>query len=122
MRIPIKAAKDFGNQYKKDQVIILCWDRESGDTWVTTWGKDKKQCEQAASGGQKILKLLENKEMPMHYGSFEVKKDEVTGEKYWWGAEEGWKDPENMDSELTMNAKDFGVGAVITLEEPMEVL
>lgn len=53
-RIPIKAAKEFANQYDKDQVIILCWDKETNSTWVTTYGKSKADCEQAAEGGNEI--------------------------------------------------------------------
>ena len=57
-RIPIKAAKEFASKYKKDQVIILSWDEETNSTWVTTYGKTIKDCEQAAKGGNEIKRLL----------------------------------------------------------------
>ena len=58
-RIPVAAAKRFGQKYHKDQVIILCFDKETGETWTTTWGKTIKDCKEAAEGGNKINKLLE---------------------------------------------------------------
>lgn len=57
-RIPIKAAKEFADKFEKDQVIILSWDKKTGSTWVTTYGKTKKDCEQAAHGGNEIKRML----------------------------------------------------------------
>ncbi len=56
--IPIKAGKDFLEKYEKDQVIILTWHKESNTTTVTTYGKTKKDCDQAALGGNVIKKGL----------------------------------------------------------------
>jgi len=57
-RIPIKAAKEFAKNFEKDQVIILTWDKKTNSTWVTTYGKSLKDCEQAANGGNEIKRLL----------------------------------------------------------------
>lgn len=57
-RIPIKTAKEFANKFEKDQVIILSWDKATGTTWVTTYGKTKEDCIQAAKGGNRIKKML----------------------------------------------------------------
>ena len=57
-RIPIKAAKEFAKTYEKDQVIILCWDKQTNTTWVTTYGKSPEDCQQAADGGNEIKRQL----------------------------------------------------------------
>ncbi len=57
-KMPIVAAKEIANKYDKDQVIILTWDKKTGETWVTTYGKSIVDCEQAAIGGNKIKKFL----------------------------------------------------------------
>lgn len=58
------------------------------------------------------------------YGYFEVMQDEETGRKYWYGAEDGWKDPEEIGENgvITMDAKAFEVGTVLTVREPIESL
>ena len=50
-RIPVKAAKEVANNYDKDQVILLCFGRGDGKTWVTTYGKTVVDCDQAAQAG-----------------------------------------------------------------------
>lgn len=57
-------------------------------------------------------------------GYFEVKQDEETGRKYWFGAESCWKDPEEVGKNgiITINAESFEVGTVIHMEEPLEQL
>lgn len=57
-RIPISAAKDIGKKFDKNQVILVTWNREHGDTWVTTWGKSVDDCVQAAEGGNFVKKAL----------------------------------------------------------------
>lgn len=57
-RMPISAAKYIAEKYEKDQVIILCWDRKTRDTWVTTYGKSKSDCKEAAMGGEHLAKYL----------------------------------------------------------------
>jgi hypothetical protein len=57
-KLPITAAKEIAKKYDKDQVIILAWDKTTGETWVTTYGKTIKDCEQAAEGGNNIKRFL----------------------------------------------------------------
>lgn len=53
--VPFEAAKQFCEDYQKDQCIILSWDKTSGNTWVTTYGSGDENSIQAANAG-KILK------------------------------------------------------------------
>lgn len=53
--VPFEAAKEFCEEYQKDQCIILSWDKKSGETWVTTYGKGDDNSIQATNSG-KILK------------------------------------------------------------------
>ncbi len=57
-RIPIVRARELAKQYGHDQMIILGWDQKTGRVCITTYGKDKKNCDQAALGGKKISELL----------------------------------------------------------------
>jgi hypothetical protein len=57
-RIPITAAKEIGNKHGYSQVIVVAWDKESGTTHITTWGKSLSDCEQAAIGGNFVKKAL----------------------------------------------------------------
>ena len=58
IRIPISAAKDFGNKFKKDQVIIICHDKETNTNWVTTWGRSINDCKMAANSGNNLKKHM----------------------------------------------------------------
>lgn len=53
-RVPIAAAKAFADKYDKDQVIVLCFSKVDGKTWVTTYGKTVEDCKQAAEGGNRL--------------------------------------------------------------------
>lgn len=55
---------------------------------------------------------------------FEVRVDEETGRKYWFGGESGWKDPEEVGENgvITMDTRAFEVGTFITMTEPLEAL
>lgn len=53
--IPFEVAKQFCEDFQKDQCIILSWDKQSGLTWVTTYGVGDENSIQAANAG-KILK------------------------------------------------------------------
>lgn len=56
--VPIDAAKRIADEFDKDQVIIVCWDKIHGKTHVTTYGKTIEECEQAAKGGNLVKKAL----------------------------------------------------------------
>lgn len=53
-------------------------------------------------------------------GSFELRRDEETGRRYWWGSEDGWKDPTEIgeDGVLTISAEHFAIGTRLQLIEP----
>lgn len=56
----------------------------------------------------------------MTTGRFELRQDEDTGRRYWFGSEDGWKDATEVgeDGTLTMSAEHFNVGAVLCFSEP----
>lgn len=57
-RIPIAAAKHIADEFGKDQVIVVTWDKTTGTTWVTTYGKTVDECTQAAEGGNRVKRAL----------------------------------------------------------------
>lgn len=58
-QVPISAAKDIADKYNKQQVIILVWDKEHKLIHITTYGKTKEDCRQAADGGKLVASKLE---------------------------------------------------------------
>lgn len=56
-RVPIKAAKDLANDYNKEQVIVVTFCPQTGYT-VTTYGKTKKLCQDAAKGGKFVMDAI----------------------------------------------------------------
>ena len=70
-RIPIAAAKRLGQEYSQDQVIIVTWgrgaDRGTSRTHVVTWGKTKKDCQEAAEGGKIVMDSIEKKKNQKDY-------------------------------------------------------
>lgn len=63
--IPVAAAKKIAKMYDKNQVIIVTWDRSHGLTHITTYGKTKLECKEAAKGGSFIAEALG---WPKHVG------------------------------------------------------
>ena len=43
-RIPISKAREISKQYNYDHVIVIAWNTEEGQSWWTTYGKDKAKC------------------------------------------------------------------------------
>lgn len=56
--IPIEVAQRIAEEFDKDQVIIVTWDKLHGRTHVTTYGKTLEECHQAAKGGNMIKRAL----------------------------------------------------------------
>ena len=74
--IPFEEAKKFCKKYEKDQCIILSWDKETGNTWVTTFGVGDENSIQATNAG-KILKdylklQRENDVIPTRFEDWEI--------------------------------------------------
>lgn len=82
--VPFEAAKDFCDKYEKDQVIILSWDRETGDQWVTTYGKSDEDSAMACHGGNAIKDFLQLKrekdEIPSRFKKWEIE----SVDRYWY--------------------------------------
>jgi hypothetical protein len=55
-RIPVSAAKRFGEEQGCRQVIVFAWDGER--THCVTWGKSVEDCAQAADGGNKLKTFM----------------------------------------------------------------
>jgi hypothetical protein len=53
-KIPIKAAKDIAEKYDTSIVCVIAWDAKDGSQHVTTYGKNKQECEWAAQLGNRI--------------------------------------------------------------------
>lgn len=56
--IPIEVAKSIAEEFDKNQVIIVTWDKVHGRTHVTTYGKTLEECQQAAKGGNLVKRAL----------------------------------------------------------------
>ena len=56
--IPVSVESNIAEQYNKDQVIIVTWDKNHNTTHVTTFDKTKDDCLQAAEGGNRVKKAL----------------------------------------------------------------
>lgn len=50
--VPVSAAKEIGERYRKTQVAIVAWDPVSGLAHLTTWGKEGPDKVQAARLGE----------------------------------------------------------------------
>lgn len=46
-RVPIAAARRFAEEHGLDRIVIL-GTQEDDTTWITTWGKTKAKCAEAA--------------------------------------------------------------------------
>ena len=85
-RIPFKAAEDFCKKYKKDQCIILSWDEESNETWVTTYGVGDANSIQATNAGKILkdyLKLQRESDcIPTRFEEWKIEKVD----RYWYAS------------------------------------
>ena len=56
MRLPIKSLKELANKYNYDVVVVYAWDDEMQH--IATWGRNIKQCDQAAQWGNMMKDVL----------------------------------------------------------------
>ena len=58
------------------------------------------------------------KDTHAHTGRFELRIE--NGRRFWWGAEDGWKDATEIGENgvLTLDAAAFAVGTILILSEP----
>jgi len=56
-QIPISAAKQLSEKYEYPEIVIFAYDPDTRMQHVTTYGKTKEQCEDAAKAGN-YLKLV----------------------------------------------------------------
>jgi hypothetical protein len=56
--------------------------------------------------------------MMIFIARIELRVDEDTGRRYWWGFEEGWKDATEVGQNgvLMLDVQHFDVGTVLTVE------
>lgn len=54
------------------------------------------------------------------WGHFELRQDEETGRRYWFGAESDWKDGTEVgrNGVLILDSKHFEVGTRLVMTEP----
>lgn len=57
-RIPISAAKEVSTKYEFPEVVIFAYDPETKNQHVTTYGKTKEQCIDAARAGNDLKRAL----------------------------------------------------------------
>ena len=57
-RIPIKSARSIAAEYGQSHVVVMTFDRKNNRTHVVTYGKSKKDCQEAAQGGNLVKKAL----------------------------------------------------------------
>lgn len=57
-KIPIQAAKNISSKYEYPEVVIFAYDLETGKQHVTTYGKSKEQCIDAAKAGNHLKRHL----------------------------------------------------------------
>jgi len=62
----VAAARDFGNKFGKDKVVIISIDYKAGTLEVTTYGRTKEMCGEAEKLGKAIydatLQFMEDNE------------------------------------------------------------
>lgn len=56
--IPISTAKKVLQKHLLTQVVIVGWDKETNTYMITTYGKDKVNCEQAEQASKLIKEAL----------------------------------------------------------------
>jgi hypothetical protein len=82
--IPFETAKQFCEEFEKDQCIILSWDKISGETWVTTFGVGDENSIQACNAGTMLKDFLklkrDHEEIPERFKKWEIE----SVDRYWY--------------------------------------
>ena len=126
MNIPFEVAKQFCEDYQKDQCIILSWDKESGETWVTTFGVGDENSIQATNAGKVLkdyLKLQrENDCIPTRFEKWEI---ESVDRHWYWSSRNGktyiettyWFEPHTLQRKETKRSVDNHYGDYYSLPD-----
>jgi hypothetical protein len=77
-RIPIKALKEFANQYGLDQVVVIARNNESDTDYIVTWGRTIKDCALAAISGNNQKRHMGWPEKLCHATPSRLKKRGIT--------------------------------------------
>ena len=84
--IPFEVAKQFCEDYEKDQCIILSWDKTSGETWVTTFGVGDENSIQATNAGKMLKDYLKlerkNDVIPTRFEDWRIERVD----RYYYGS------------------------------------
>jgi alkaline phosphatase len=81
-RIPITAAKHIAKEYEYTEVVIFARDHETGNQYITSYGKTKKDCKSAANAGNHLKKALGWVEKLWHPNQSLLTKLEINGVTY----------------------------------------
>jgi hypothetical protein len=57
-KIPISAAKEISKKYGFPEIIIFAYDPETGMQHITTYGKTREYCVDAAKAGNHLKRYL----------------------------------------------------------------
>lgn len=124
--IPFEVAKQFCEDYQKDQCVILSWDKESGKTWVTTFGVGDENSIQATNSGKMLkdyLKLQrENDVIPTRFEEWEIESvdrwRQVDGRNSWLYKEvTHWFEKHTLQRKETVRQASIYTGQEYSLPE-----
>lgn len=124
--VPFEVAKQFCEDFQKDQCIILCWDQITGNTWVTTYGVGDNNSIQATNAGRMLkdyLKLQrENDVIPTRFEEWMIESvdrwRQVDGRNSWLYKEVTyWYEKHTMQRKETVRVADIYDGQEFLLPE-----
>lgn len=87
------------------------------------WREDGKR-RAADHAGEKPSAAWRGERLPRTTGRYEIRQDEETGRRYWFGSEDGWKDETEIGANgvITLSVESFPVGTTLMLIEPDDEL
>jgi len=124
--IPFEVAKQFCEDYEKDQCIILSWDKKSGETWVTTYGKGDENSIQATNAGKLLkdhLKLKREKDcIPTRFEDWKIESVDryyySSGRNHWTYKETTyWYESHTLERKETVRQQTITTGGEWDLPE-----